>query len=52
MLTTEGSVRELHVVWSFDMGVGEGKRLIVPGVVSVFVTRPEVDNFGSVFWLP
>ena len=49
VLSAEGAVGELHVVRSFDMGVGEGEIFIIPGVVAVFVPGSQIDDLGPVF---
>jgi hypothetical protein len=49
MLPAEGSVRELHVIWSLDVVIGEGEWSIVPGVVSILEPRAKVDDLGSGF---
>lgn len=48
MLAAEGPAGELHVVRGLDVGIGEDKALIVPGVVAVFVPGAEVDYPGLV----
>ena len=47
MLTTEGTIGELHIVRSLDMVVWKSKRTIVPGVVSVLKPRTKINDFST-----
>lgn len=51
VLAAEGSISELHIVGGFDVVVGEAKGLIVPGIVGIFVSRPQVAELGLLLGL-
>jgi hypothetical protein len=46
VLPAEGTVGELHVIGGLDVVVGEAEGLIIPRVVGVLVSRPQVAEFG------
>ena len=51
VLSAERAVGELHVVWGFDVVVGEGEGLVVPSIIGVLISRPEIDDASFGFWL-
>lgn len=42
VLSAEGPIRELHIVGSLDVVIGEAKRFVVPGIVGILVSRTQV----------
>lgn len=52
VLSAEGTVGELHIVWGFDVIVWKWESFVVPSVVCIFIARAQVDHSGFGLGLP